>query len=291
MLFKTTVFAYQRTFKFYFYNFSDKTDCFRSRSDVFKLDDLDSEIDNYRCSSISRSRRAVERICKLNNWSHFVTFTFSSDFDNKLLLKKALKKIDHLLEDNIIDRYLLVPELQKSGRLHFHGFINLLRDDLMVDSGYVKIDGIERPRKFSTWYQKYRSCGFKYHTCYNFIRWDSIGYSVCYKIDQDYTDYLLKYMIKYILKDCISCYDSDRPRRYFAGGPTLNRFVDTFTSNIRTVPDFLNFYQSLDHFSLKYNPNFSISYFEISKSQINDLPRSIIEYLQKGGFLDGNSRF
>lgn len=93
----------------------------RPRKKKEKSDDKDRQ------DSLRRSIQTVYDIAKSNIWDWFVTLTFdpqkvnSYDYDACVdAVIRFLKCLRYLSEDFV---YLLVPELHKSGRYHFHGLI------------------------------------------------------------------------------------------------------------------------------------------------------------------------
>lgn len=133
-------------------------------------------------SSIYRTRTTLEDLCLCNNFDLFCTFTFDpSRYDSKNLyscrrymntwLHNAKFRHSRALE------YLVVPELHKSGAIHFHA---LLR-------------GYEGRLKDS----KHTQHGRK---VYNIPHWH-FGFSTAVKIDN--IDAVSKYIRKYITKDML----------------------------------------------------------------------------------------
>lgn len=180
-------------------------------------DTLEYKLENKDKSSLFRSRRSIQNIVKSNDWDFFVTLTFADrESDNNLLLRRTLNRFKYLLRVGVLHRYCLVPELQKDGTVHFHGFIACDRS-YMSDSGTVKAFGFEHPIYFDTYV---KLCpGVDFDVVYNWSLW-GFGWSVCYEVHKC-QDKLLNYMIKYILKDTEACFDTERSRRYFAGGDLL----------------------------------------------------------------------
>ena len=83
-------------------------------------------------------------------------------------------------------------------------FFNLPHDSVsMVDSGTVKVQGVEKPVQMSTYYRFYN--GMYYQTVYNFAPWNKLGFSVCYNVDDFFNDRLhaVRYLQKYMTKDGI----------------------------------------------------------------------------------------
>lgn len=113
---------------------------FQMDGDIFpgKSEELDGKNDDMR--HVFEVRRKIFDYAKENDFEYFGTFTFKSDFiDNNSryiemaryleMIRKRAKRLDVEL------RYLVVPELHKSGLIHFHGLFGGYKLNL-VDSGH-----------------------------------------------------------------------------------------------------------------------------------------------------------
>lgn len=90
--------------------------------------------------SKSRSIQKIYEITRSNTWEYFVTLTFNPDKVNSLNYDEVVKKLCDWLH-NFKKRYapdlkyIIVPELHKSGRYHFHGLFADIGSMKLVDSG------------------------------------------------------------------------------------------------------------------------------------------------------------
>lgn len=107
----------------------------------------DEEKKKVRSEYVSRARslNRVYHLARSNDWEWFFTLTFnpskvdSMDYDSakralSFWLNNARKKCPEM-------KYLLVPELHKSGRIHFHGLFANCDPLGFVDSEHVTKDG------------------------------------------------------------------------------------------------------------------------------------------------------
>lgn len=88
------------------------------------------ELDRYNTINLIRRRQNISDLAYANgcvkSWEYFVTLTFDDKFiDDSYSHEKVTKYLTRWLNNqkhqNPNMRYLLVPELHKSGRIHFHG--------------------------------------------------------------------------------------------------------------------------------------------------------------------------
>lgn len=78
--------------------------------------------------SLNRSRTAIKDIVLCNDFDWFLTFTFNpakiDSFDYGKCLKSITKWFNNVRSRKSPDMvYLIVPELHKSGRVHFHALV------------------------------------------------------------------------------------------------------------------------------------------------------------------------
>lgn len=196
------------------------------RPEVYSTDSDDPEI-RRRFDNLNRSRQAVFDIALMNDFDYFVTFTFNPkivDSSNYDLVHSVLKDWLHKQRKKYKSdfRYLIVAELHKSGRIHFHGLVSDVFT--MVDSGTVLCEQFDKPIKLD----KAVSLNIvDFRTVYNVFDW-MFGFSTAIKfekVDDGYigTTAIAKYLVKYITKDDTKIL----PHYYYAGGK-LNREVPTF---------------------------------------------------------------
>lgn len=90
--------------------------------------------------SMSRTMQHIYHICRSNQWEWFVTLTFNPEKVDSFNYDECTKRLSKWL-NNIRSRqapdlkYVMVPELHKSGRFHFHGLWSRIGSIKMVDSG------------------------------------------------------------------------------------------------------------------------------------------------------------
>ena len=96
--------------------------------------------------SKSRTIQKIYEISRANTWEYFITLTFNPEkvdsFNYQDVVKKLSKWLNHLKERYSPDlKYIIVPELHKSGRYHFHGLFSDIGNMPLVDSGKRLPDG------------------------------------------------------------------------------------------------------------------------------------------------------
>ena len=144
--------------------------------------------------SRARSLNRVYHLARSNVWDWFFTLTFnpekvdSFDYDSA---KKALSVwLKHRREECPDMVYLLVPELHKSGRIHFHGLFSNCDNLEFVDSGHRTKKG---------------------QVIYNVGSY-KLGWSTATRVDDNAR--VTKYLSKYITKDL--CSSTFGKKRYWA---------------------------------------------------------------------------
>lgn len=91
-------------------------------------------------SSKNRTINSIYDIARSNEWEYFLTLTFNPDKVDSFNYEEVTKKLSKWL-NNFKSRYapelkyIIVPELHKSGRFHFHGLISNIGSASFVDSG------------------------------------------------------------------------------------------------------------------------------------------------------------
>lgn len=161
--------------------------------------------------SVRRTLNEIYDISRCNCWELFVTLTFNPDkvdsFDYDEVTKKLKNWLDTIRRKSKDLKYLIVPELHKSGRYHFHGlFANVDYDKLkLIDSGKRTNTGL---------------------VIYNIdsYRW---GFSTATKVKN--TNAVNKYIAKYVTKDLAK--NTMYRRRYWASRncnkpKVLNKYVE-----------------------------------------------------------------
>ena len=90
--------------------------------------------------SVSRTIQKIYEITRSNMWKYFITLTFNPDkvdsFNYQEVTKKLSIWLNNLKKVYASDlKYIVVPELHKSGRYHFHGLIANTGNIQFIDSG------------------------------------------------------------------------------------------------------------------------------------------------------------
>lgn len=95
---------------------------------------------NFKRSS-RRSKNMIYDIARSNTWEWFITLTFnpekvdSLDYDQcTKSLKNWLDRVRRKCDGDL--KYIIIPELHKSGRYHFHGLLSGAYGLAFVDSGH-----------------------------------------------------------------------------------------------------------------------------------------------------------
>ena len=106
---------------------------------INNFNDFDNEIDE-KLKNVFKIRRKIFDYSKENQFDYFATFTFNSDFSsNEERFKEMMRYLKFMrnraMRAGVELRYLVVPELHKSGLVHFHGLFGGFKLNL-VDSGH-----------------------------------------------------------------------------------------------------------------------------------------------------------
>lgn len=140
-------------------------------------------------SSIIRTKTNITDLCLCNKFDLFVTFTINPkkiDSYNYELVKKSLTNwLNYQQKQNKKFQYILVPELHKSGRIHFHALITNYTGKLIPTNKKSKNKKI-----------------------YNLSNWN-YGYSTAIRITGN-SEKLAYYLQKYITKDLIKITNKKR---------------------------------------------------------------------------------
>ena len=94
----------------------------------------EEQLERYREKRVYKRQEQIRDLAyNFTDWEYFVTLTFNDEFmDNDYSHDKAIKLltkwIDNQKHQNPDMTYILVPELHKSGRLHFHGLFARLKN-------------------------------------------------------------------------------------------------------------------------------------------------------------------
>lgn len=149
-----------------------------------------------RSDSLKRAKDKVFDICRLNQFSYFITITFNgSEFDSKdpqFVMKKVRNWLQNLVKRKGL-KYILIPEYHKKGGIHCHALVNDVLD--MVDSGTRLVQGYNKPVKLDTVDKRGLTVR---NVVYNIADW-KYGFSTAIKLDGNSAFYY--YITKYVTKD------------------------------------------------------------------------------------------
>lgn len=174
----------------------------------------ETQIKEIRYDNIIRSRLLMQRIIQANmkEWRTFITLTYK---DNILSLKQAhkdlnifLTKIRKLKKDF---KYLVVPEFQKRGAVHYH-----ILSNLTIENDYNIIKKQKNTKN-----------------CYDMIHWKK-GYTAVFQFPINFN--IVGYLTKYLSKNIDSRYYSKK--RYYNSHnlklPHIN-YIDLSTEKGKTI--------------------------------------------------------
>ena len=104
--------------------------------------------DEERSNKVSQNRtiQKIYEITRSNMWDYFITLTFNPEkvdsFNYEEVTQKLSDWLHNLKKWYAPDlRYIIVPELHKSGRYHFHGMLANCGNMNFIDSGKVTASG------------------------------------------------------------------------------------------------------------------------------------------------------
>ncbi len=109
--------------------------------------DLEKKAEHSRYNSFMRTKNMVYSLARSHVWEWFVTFTFDplkvDSFDYSEVTKKLSKWLNNARLNCPDMKYIVVPELHKSGRFHFHGLFSGIDDMRLESSGHYDNKGNE----------------------------------------------------------------------------------------------------------------------------------------------------
>lgn len=152
--------------------------------------------DEERSIVVSRNRtiQKVYEVTRSNMWEWFITLTFNPEKVNSFeytevsqVLSKWLNNLKSRYAPDL--KYIIVPELHKSGRYHFHGLIADTGNMIFEDSGHKTFGG---------------------ETIYNLGNY-KLGFTTATKIND--VSRASSYITKYITKDL--CATTANKKRYW----------------------------------------------------------------------------
>lgn len=151
--------------------------------------------------SLKRTKASINDIISCNNFDYFVTLTISPETQiDKYSYSETTYVIHKYLRSNI-QRYILVPELHKSGAYHFHLLADIPKYDL-----------------------KHFHAGI-----YNIRSYEHLGFSTAKKIKPDSSLALSGYLQKYITKDLLHTVPKGKKRFWSSKG--LSRPIITYNEH------------------------------------------------------------
>lgn len=132
--------------------------------------------------SLRRTKTAVIDYALVNEWEYFITLTFNPEKVDSFNYQEVTKKLSNWLHNlknyGVKDlKYIIVPELHKTGRMHFHGLFANTKGLEFKDSG--KTDSNNR-------------------IIYN-IEGYKLGWTTAQKVDNN--EAISRYISKYITKE------------------------------------------------------------------------------------------
>lgn len=194
-----------------------------SAEDVEKLRN-EGKPQGRRSDNIKRTQDRIYDLVACNEWDYFFTGTLGNTSFDPTNAKEALQPLQSWLK-NAVNRhglkYVLVPEYQpKSGKIHFHGFINSALD--VTDSGrrLYKAPTDRRNKAYDLEYFKRKGLNADdYQTIYNIPQW-KFGYTTAIKTYNGSSS-CARYIMKYITKDSKSIFG-----RYYWSSRNVKREPD-----------------------------------------------------------------
>lgn len=144
--------------------------------------------------SLMRTKKKIFDLSKCAEWDYMLTITFNPELVDSYDLQCVSKKLREWLKRQKIKspdlQYLVIPEMHKSGRWHFHGFLSNIGD--------IPID----------FYKKDKNGRMVFH-----LSKFPYGFNTIISINRDELDKCVNYISKYITKEL--CQVEKGKKRYF----------------------------------------------------------------------------
>ncbi|WP_243993985.1 40S ribosomal protein S17 [Pseudolactococcus carnosus] len=196
--------------------------------------DLSAEAQEERTKAQSYAiRRKVRGYMLTNAWHYFVTLTIDpkkiNSFDYDVAKKRLLTWCSSQRRKKGAFNYLFIPEMHKSGAVHFHGVIG----------GNDQI-GFTPAINHKTKKPMIRNG----RQVYNLKSWEKIGFSDCEKIEN--LEATSTYITKYITKDLLSDPKMYKQKRYFTSRGLNAPSVEFTTTNAEDFKDYSKSYAVID---------------------------------------------
>lgn len=197
-------------------NVSRETLCSDSRKEL----SAPSQAEKYRkfSESLVRAKSKVREYILCNEFSHFVTLTadpakFRDRFDVKSVADKLTQTISNYnkregAKKDFKVTYVLIPEKHPtSGAIHFHGFMNLPKDEIRINKN-----------GFPEWGVYADKCGFM---------------SISILRDKNRA---ASYITKYMAKDMMSTTLADKGSHAYYASKGLNKAITVYQGHAEFIP-------------------------------------------------------
>lgn len=108
---------------------------------TYLFDTPQPDVERSAQSSVARTKNTIYQLARANKWDLFVTLTFNPEYVDSNDYDTVTSSLSNWI-GNLKRRYcpslayILVPELHKSGRYHFHGLFKNIEGLKLVDSGH-----------------------------------------------------------------------------------------------------------------------------------------------------------
>ena len=193
-----------------------------------------------------RTRTCIYDLARANEWTHFVTLTFSNEtcdrYDYSDCIKQISKYMDNFKQRNKETcpnfRYLLVHEKHKDGAFHFHGVINLEDTSKLVKAVYPPGAKKENQNIIVNGKQIYN--------------WETYKKGFSTLTEMNDFEKTCMYITKYISKDVNEDYQKGR-RRYIYSSNCIKPTVSRYMSDMEEFEIFDPLYQSIYSTGFQYN--------------------------------------
>lgn len=200
-------------------------------------------------SSKNRTVNSIYEIARSNEWEYFLTLTFNPEkvdsFNYDDVVKKLSKWINNIKRKYAPDlKYVLVPELHKSGRFHFHGLLSNIGDLKLIDS-------TKRDKSGNI---IYNIGSYKY------------GWNEVTKVVD--TQRVSTYITKYITKEL--CAVSFGKKRYWHSNNLNKPVVNTYTMSRNEIEDMISSFSDRIIFTKQVDClyyDLKTTYYQISESR------------------------
>lgn len=178
-------------------------------------------------------KRKIRGYMLTNDWKYFVTLTIDpkkiNSFDYDVAKKRLLTWCSSQRRKKGAFNYLFIPEMHKSGAIHFHGVIG-------------GNDGIEFTQATNS--RTGKPMVRNGRDVYNLKSWSKIGFSDCEKIEN--LEATSTYITKYITKELLSDPEMYKKKRYFTSRGLNTPSVEFTTTKAEDFKDYSKSYAVID---------------------------------------------